>query len=1109
MAPSRVFAFALVLGFAWCTAVAQEPAPDEHATEKAEPALKFPSQVSPQENLANLYPQAGHIGFAVAIVPDPNVPRYRRLFDLNIQAITLGMLDDGYVLDRYAFPWNGKTETEAEKSAFGLMVFRCDGWRGNGCTESKEPGPTDARAPPTRIRAIYFVTDTATWGVATPPLICAVKRIREQLSGVRSAGTNSCASSKVQVPPARVPIGLLKYPGNCSIEGQPNTLVLLGPSFSGAMDSVGQQLDKLLGPEIAELCLVSAFTTVGSNLHVTDRYRTLHYERLALEDGIKLLSLANLAQSFGYFDPDQEAKLRAEAKAKAKAKPEADTKRDFRPRKVAFLTEASTFGYGVCKPPAGTLGVDRERVVAFCAGAQTLYFPSAIADIRYGLDQQRDSKQNDVKAAMEAALPKDFLALDIGAENGSEFPETRQSKLTAASQQLALDRVLDRLDQSDPKMVIVVATDVRDRLFLFDQLRRRLPSALLIDLETDILLAHPDFLHASRGAITVGSANLFVQWGKLFGCEHRPKSDEVTVPVPLASWALDGQGMLANAVSRLDDFDASPSRRPCISQPGVGPRMPILHVVTLNGLHRVSRAFAPRETEGSQAKPAKERRAIRQIDLSIAQWLGVAACVFVIVPWLTLRPVKRRAKLRRLFSRQHLMYAAAITAIGSWVFAMRAAYSGKDPESGFALVYWSITILALAFCGLLQCWKRVGESGPSAGKLPERYRRIIAVFGVFACALAAAPAILRAIPACDTPAALDDELVTRLGLDIGQGLAYYVITAVGVMTVLFTMITLATAACIMTRNNALLNISTPGNEFDLGARVPRFPRIAIAGVVGLIALIAGPSLVAPLDGPRLSIFGPAASTIATFVLVITTLGASILTTVAIHANRRIRTIAGDIGRCVTPKRDCMPNESPAELPGLWPPNGWQPRIFPATPVVVRVSSEIIRDLRRGSRYEGRKRKSWNTLIREFLGKCDGTMNVNDWQHRRAIYALLASEISLYRWFVAGAVLCALASVCAAYLFPLEADNLLMWNLGVLVTHALLAGYVATTFERDGVLSNILCNRPKKAEFSASLFVYAALPFLALGFAIAVSQMPGVVDWGGGVLALLGAIGLSL
>ena len=115
--------------------------------------------------------------------------------------------------------------------------------------------------------------------------------------------------------------------------------------------------------------------------------------------------------------------------------------------------------------------------------------------------------------------------------------------------------------------------------------------------------------------------------------------------------------------------------------------------------------------------------------------VGVAACVFVIVPWLTLRPVKRRAKLRRLFSRQHLMYAAAITAIGSWVFAMRAAYSGKDPESGFALVFWSITILALAFCGLLQCWKRVGEIRALGRQTTQRYRRIIAAFGLFACAL--------------------------------------------------------------------------------------------------------------------------------------------------------------------------------------------------------------------------------------------------------------------------------------------------------------------------------------------------------------------------------------
>jgi hypothetical protein len=36
---------------------------------------------------------------------------------------------------------------------------------------------------------------------------------------------------------------------------------------------------------------------------------------------------------------------------------------------------------------------------------------------------------------------------------------------------------------------------------------------MLIDLESDVLLAHPDFLHASRGAVTVASANLFVRRG--------------------------------------------------------------------------------------------------------------------------------------------------------------------------------------------------------------------------------------------------------------------------------------------------------------------------------------------------------------------------------------------------------------------------------------------------------------------------------------------------------------------------------------------------------------------------------------------------------------------
>ena len=94
--------------------------------------------------------------------------------------------------------------------------------------------------------------------------------------------------------------------------------------------------------------------------------------------------------------------------------------------------------------------------------------------------------------------------------------------------------------------------------------------------------------------------------------------------------------------------------------------------------------------------------------------------------------------------------------------------------------------------GLHQCLKRVAEAGQCLGDLPRRHRYAIAATGLFACALAAAPPIARyLLPDSDSrPAVVDDELLTRLGLDIGQGLAYHVVVALGVVTVLAVMIAL-------------------------------------------------------------------------------------------------------------------------------------------------------------------------------------------------------------------------------------------------------------------------------------------------------------------------------
>ena len=64
-------------------------------------------------------------------------------------------------------------------------------------------------------------------------------------------------------------------------------------------------------------------------------YEHLAYVPLAVDDGTKLLRLADLAEVFGFFDPAETAGSGSDGN---------------RNREVAFLTEASTFGYGVCNP---------------------------------------------------------------------------------------------------------------------------------------------------------------------------------------------------------------------------------------------------------------------------------------------------------------------------------------------------------------------------------------------------------------------------------------------------------------------------------------------------------------------------------------------------------------------------------------------------------------------------------------------------------------------------------------------------------------------------------------------------------------------------------------
>jgi hypothetical protein len=185
----------------------------------------------------------------------------------------------------------------------------------------------------------------------------------------------------------------------------------------------------------------------------------------------------------------------------------------------------------------------------------------------------------------------------------------------------------------------------------------------------------------------------------------------------------------------------------------------------------------------------------------------------------------------------------------------------------------------------------------------------------------------------------------------------------------------------------------------------------------------------------------------------------------------------------------------AEVVGPWPGGSHVPLQFAATPVLSRPSDA-------------------GTVTPILENPCAWKLNLGAMlsggttgEQRLALFLLLASEMSIFRWLVLATLVSTLASVLMIYLFPIEADILVGINLLILVAIGLMSGFMAATFEGDGVLSNILCNRPKKAAWSNSLFGFIAAPFSVLAVAILIVELPGVIDWGGELISLVTALGV--
>ena len=176
---------------------------------------------------------------------------------------------------------------------------------------------------------------------------------------------------------------------------------------------------------------------------------------------------------------------------------------DIPPTRVAILRETNT-AYGAAI--ADTTG-QADSVALFRARWMDVPFPLNIASVRNEYARNPDPAAQGTQPMVPARRTR------VGLESSLRASTTivPVSALTAPAQDRVIDEIVQTLRRERIQAVGIVATDIRDKLFLASLLRRRLRDVLLFTLEGNNLLLRDDRGAPLRGMLVFGTYPLHVQ----------------------------------------------------------------------------------------------------------------------------------------------------------------------------------------------------------------------------------------------------------------------------------------------------------------------------------------------------------------------------------------------------------------------------------------------------------------------------------------------------------------------------------------------------------------------------------------------------------------------
>jgi hypothetical protein len=397
----------------------------------------------------------GHVRFVVAILPDPAHTHLGMLFDRSVDALQLAAHRRGYAFDRAILPWDRPTHPEAtdrkvreqefndqtERERYpGLLIFRggpdwqrqddiskktvqdrqadATDWEGSHQDRSK------GEAAPDGPLFVFVVGETPTGGIRREQLRNTLELIRE-----------------------------LRGPDSAKDE-QP--LLILGPTFSGSLESLGRELEHQLVQIRAERVFVYSGTVTNAEAEVqfAKNWPAMHLVSFQENDAYAFNEFLGFVSDLGYESSE-----------------------------IAVLSEDETvFGNGP---------VTAGRHVL------QLHFPREISYLRSAYQKITGQQQSATKTQGRSTLPLD---LNQGGTDDDTVPSYAPLQ-TPLSQEAVMIGIVNELHNHRIKFTLLLATDPLDQLFLARYLRQAYPQGRVVITVPDLLLNRQDdtLLHGVMG----------------------------------------------------------------------------------------------------------------------------------------------------------------------------------------------------------------------------------------------------------------------------------------------------------------------------------------------------------------------------------------------------------------------------------------------------------------------------------------------------------------------------------------------------------------------------------------------------------------------------------